>query len=424
MKLITKIVGATLGLAMALGVALGVANYENKAAKEAYAENPDSPITLDWNNGATQPTVNGSAFTTGGTTAAFATSYFALKSANAYVVNPGIWDAGTTFTSITVTVYGGENRSSAVADTMTVSLVSSTGALVGALTNSQTVKYASMSNGDAINNATVNPGGTCVTEYSFSGASLTSATTVRGIKINLDAKSSNYVLRRVVIDYEESSGGSEATITSISASLKAGTYYAGNKLSASDFEVTVNWSEGDPTYPTSGYTWTVNGEENGALALGSNNTIVVTYLENTSTINNVEAIRDPRWNTAFSITAVASIEVEPDVDTTEKYYVTAKITEITNTKYGNANAVDEDGTVFIVFGMYNFNGTASYENMIADHKPVAGDIVVLYGVFTEYNSKPEIKNSLPCSSARTSSPSPTPSSSTVPTASSWSTTTC
>ena len=37
MKLITKIVGATLGLAMALGVGVGVANNNNKVVKEVSA---------------------------------------------------------------------------------------------------------------------------------------------------------------------------------------------------------------------------------------------------------------------------------------------------------------------------------------------------------------------------------------------------
>ena len=211
-KLLTKIAAISLGLAMAIGVSVGVAN--NRNVKPVYATNPSSPVTIDWTSGATQPTVNGTAFTTGGTTAAFATDYFALKSANAFVRNVGIWDANTVFESLSIVVYGGENRSSAVDDTLTVSLVDSSGTLVGSLSSSLTVKYASMSNGTQINNATVNNGGTCVTTYTFSGSGLTSATTIRGIKINLDAKSSNYILRRVVIDYSASiSGGGPTSLT-------------------------------------------------------------------------------------------------------------------------------------------------------------------------------------------------------------------
>lgn len=66
-------------------------------------------------------------------------------------------------------------------------------------------------------------------------------------------------------------------INSVSASLEDKTYYEGDKLSAEDFALTVTWTEGKAdTHPTSNFTWTVNGVEDGDLANG-NNTIVVTY---------------------------------------------------------------------------------------------------------------------------------------------------
>ena len=199
-KLITKIVGVALGLSMATGVGVAVAR-SNRDVKPAFATNPTSPVTVDWSNGATQPSVNGTAFTTGGTTAAFATTRFALKSANAYVINKGIWDADTVLETLTVTVKGGENRSSSCEDTLTVSVVDSTGAALTGLSVSHTVKYASMSNASAVDNATVGDSATCIQDYAFTASTLQNTSGARGLKINLDAKTSNYILRQIVITY-------------------------------------------------------------------------------------------------------------------------------------------------------------------------------------------------------------------------------
>ena len=70
--------------------------------------------------------------------------------------------------------------------------------------------------------------------------------------------------------------GASAYVTSVSATIRTGTYYAGDTLSASDFIVTASWSEGDDTHPEADFTWTVNGVLNGTLAL-EQNTIVVTF---------------------------------------------------------------------------------------------------------------------------------------------------
>lgn len=73
-------------------------------------------------------------------------------------------------------------------------------------------------------------------------------------------------------------GSNVPVIDTVSASIKAGTYYAGTRLSASDFNVTVSWTEGkSDTHPTDGFTWTVNGVENGYLEEKSNNKVAVTY---------------------------------------------------------------------------------------------------------------------------------------------------
>ena len=73
-------------------------------------------------------------------------------------------------------------------------------------------------------------------------------------------------------------GANLPVVSSVSASLKAGTYYAGTTLSASDFNVTVGWTGGKAdTHPTEGFTWTVNGVLNGVLSERDDNKVVVTY---------------------------------------------------------------------------------------------------------------------------------------------------
>lgn len=106
----------------------------------------------------------------------------------------------------------------------------------------------------------------------------------------------------------------------------------------------------------------------------------------------VTVTRDPSWATEFSNTMVANIVLPGSGDTASKYYVVAKITSITNTTYGNGWAVDENGTEFEVYGMYNLNGQMQYNTMYAAQKPLVGDICVLYGVFTKHNDGPEIKS--------------------------------
>ena len=86
--------------------------------------------------------------------------------------------------------------------------------------------------------------------------------------------------------------GSDAAapeVDTVSASIKDGTYYVGDQLSASDFNVTVTWTLGkDATHPTSGFTWTVNGDDNGTLIEG-NNSVILTYEGVNSTPFNVVA---------------------------------------------------------------------------------------------------------------------------------------
>ena len=128
-----------------------------------------------------------------------------------------------------------------------------------------------------------------------------------------------------------------------------------------------------------------------ALAVGNAN-ITVRYNETAFASCAITVTEDTRWNTEFSTTKVANIELPDSGDTADKYYVVCEITAISSTRYGNGNAVDKDGTEFAIYGMYNYNGKTRYDSMSAEEKPVVGDVVVLYGVFTKYNNAPEIKN--------------------------------
>ena len=67
-----------------------------------------------------------------------------------------------------------------------------------------------------------------------------------------------------------------SVVDTVSASIKSGTYYTGTTLSSSNFNVNVTWTNGPDTQPTDGFTWTVNGAENGKLIEGDNS-VVVTY---------------------------------------------------------------------------------------------------------------------------------------------------
>ena len=76
--------------------------------------------------------------------------------------------------------------------------------------------------------------------------------------------------------------------------------------------------------------------------------------------------------------------------TTEKYYVTGKITEVYNTQYGNMKITDDEGNILTIYGTYSADGSTRYDAM--DVKPVAGDTVTIFGIVGQYNGTPQIKN--------------------------------
>ena len=67
-------------------------------------------------------------------------------------------------------------------------------------------------------------------------------------------------------------------VDTVSAVIADKTYYAGATMSASDFSVTVTWTNGKAdTHPTEDFTWTVNGTANGVLEEKNNNKVIVIY---------------------------------------------------------------------------------------------------------------------------------------------------
>ena len=76
-----------------------------------------------------------------------------------------------------------------------------------------------------------------------------------------------------------------------------------------------------------------------------------------------------------------------DKYTTNKYYVTGIITEVYNTQYGN---IKLEGTDFVIYGLYSFDGNTRYDAMT--YKPVKGDEITVYGVVGKYNTTLQMKS--------------------------------
>jgi len=79
---------------------------------------------------------------------------------------------------------------------------------------------------------------------------------------------------------------------------------------------------------------------------------------------------------------------EHNTYTEKEYKVTGKITEISNTTYGNAIITDESGVTFGIYGMYKEG--VRYDAM--EVKPVVGDTITIQGGVGRYNENYQIKN--------------------------------
>lgn len=95
-----------------------------------------------------------------------------------------------------------------------------------------------------------------------------------------------------------------------------------------------------------------------------------------------------------TLTVAEAIELgasqEHNIYTADKYYVTGVITEVYNSVYGNMRITDDDGNVLTLYGTWSADGSTRYDALKI--KPVAGDIITVYGIVGQYNGTPQIKN--------------------------------
>ena len=76
--------------------------------------------------------------------------------------------------------------------------------------------------------------------------------------------------------------------------------------------------------------------------------------------------------------------------TTTKYYLTAKITSVENTTYGNVYVEDSDGNEYYIYGLYTWDKATRYDAMA--YKPIAGDEITVYAVVGSYYDKYQMKD--------------------------------
>ncbi len=100
----------------------------------------------------------------------------------------------------------------------------------------------------------------------------------------------------------------------------------------------------------------------------------------------------PVGNTEITIQqALTLAEQQTDKTfTSEKYYVTGRITEISEPKYGDLYIEDEEGNSIYVYGLYSANGAVGYGDMT--DPPVVGDTIKVLSVVGKYNGTKELKN--------------------------------
>lgn len=163
--------------------------------------------------------------------------------------------------------------------------------------------------------------------------------------------------------------GPTPVVQSVEASIKDGAYYIGDKLNASDFNITVNWTEGkEATHPSSGFTWTVNGVEDGELTL-TENTVVVTYeavLSNSFTV--VASVPPAKYVVAATEETNASLAYSDYTKTSAADSLNLAFTGISTTSYTawNGNAPTSDA-------VYSGKSAANYDsiqlNDPSDKKP-------------------------------------------------------
>ena len=154
--------------------------------------------------------------------------------------------------------------------------------------------------------------------------------------------------------------GTTIAVESVSATVADRTYYAGATLSASDFNVTVDWSGNRAnTNPTNGFTWTVNGIENGALASGDNN-VVVTFGGQSSSVIIVSAVEATAREKIESLKTQTSLSYRYSTDeVTITDTLTKSFTTVTGSSYTSWS--DKTGTSGAVYAGKTSGGNTNVD---------------------------------------------------------------
>jgi len=92
----------------------------------------------------------------------------------------------------------------------------------------------------------------------------------------------------------------------------------------------------------------------------------------------------------LSIEAANALGAGLTADTTTWYQVSGTVTEIKNSTYGNLYIQDETGATLYVYGTYSADGSTRFDAM--EQKPAVGDYITVYGVMSQYNGAPQMKN--------------------------------
>ncbi len=88
-----------------------------------------------------------------------------------------------------------------------------------------------------------------------------------------------------------------------------------------------------------------------------------------------------------TITVAEALELAKTSNGTDRYYIVATVSAITNAQYGAMTIEDETGSISI-YNSKNADGSVDYQNMT--DKPYKGDTVKVYCTLHLYNTTPEI----------------------------------
>ena len=88
--------------------------------------------------------------------------------------------------------------------------------------------------------------------------------------------------------------------------------------------------------------------------------------------------------------ALAIATAQGDTYTTEKYYITGIVKNISNTYYGNFYLVDAEGNELYVYGLKDATGAGNFSGL--DPQPAVGDTLTIYTVLGCYYGSPQAKD--------------------------------